>query len=82
MLTLTYFHRVTTDDFRVLLRHLLRNDFVEQTESGGLIVGLAGERVTSSYKFFAVFQENVEYTVRSDSTEIGTLCRLPARRWP
>ena len=77
VLTLTYFHRVSTDDFRVLLRHLLRNDFVEQTESGGLIVGLAGERVTSSYKFFAVFQENVEYTVRSDSTEIGTLCAPP-----
>ena len=40
-------------------------------------MGLAGERVTSSYKFFAVFQENVEYTVRSDSTEIGTLCAPP-----
>lgn len=77
VLTLTYFHRVTTDDFRELLRHLIRNDFVEQTEGGGLIVGLAGERVTSSYKFFAVFQENVEYTVRCDSTEIGTLCAPP-----
>ncbi|MBM6775550.1 DEAD/DEAH box helicase [Olsenella profusa] len=77
VLTLTYFHRVSTDDFRELLRHLLRNDFIEQTEAGGLIVGLAGERVTSSYKFFAVFQENVEYTVRSDSTEIGTLCAPP-----
>ena len=77
VLTLTYFHRVSTDDFRELLRHLVRNDFVEQTEGGGLIVGLAGERVTSSYKFFAVFQENVEYTVRSDSTEIGTLCAPP-----
>ena len=77
VLTLTYFHRVSTDDFRELLRHLIRNDFVEQTEGGGLIVGLAGERVTSSYKFFAVFQENVEYTVRSGSEEIGTLCAPP-----
>ena len=77
VLTLTYFHRVSADDFRELLRHLLRNDFIEQTEGGGLIVGLAGERVTSSYKFYAVFQENVEYTVRCDSTEIGTLCAPP-----
>ena len=77
VLTLTYFHRVSADDFRELLRHLLRCDFIEQTEGGGLIVGLAGERVTSSYKFFAVFQENVEYTVRCDSTEIGTLCAPP-----
>ena len=77
VLTLTYFHRVTTDDFRVLLRHLLEHDYLEQTEGGGLIVGLAGEQVTSSYKFFAVFQENVEYTVRSGSEEIGTLCAPP-----
>ena len=76
-LTLTYFHRVSTDDFRVLLRHLLSRQVIEQTESGGLIVGLAGERLTSSYKFYAVFKENVEYTVRCDSTEIGTLCAPP-----
>ncbi|WP_455137370.1 DEAD/DEAH box helicase [Thermophilibacter sp.] len=77
VLTLTYFHRVSADDFRVLLRHLLERDFLERTETGGLIVGLAGERVTSSYKFFAVFQENVEYTVRAGSEEIGTLCAPP-----
>ncbi len=77
VLTLTPFHRVSTDDFKVLLRHLLMCDFIEKTEEGGLIVGLAGERVTSSYKFFAVFQESVEYTVRCDSQEIGTLCAPP-----
>ena len=77
VLTLTPFHRVTTDDFRVLLRHLLETDHVEQTETGGLIVGLAGERVTNSFKFYAVFQENVEYTVRSDSQEVGTLVQPP-----
>ena len=76
-LTLTYFHRVTTDDFRELLRHLLAHQVIERTETGGLIVGLAGERLTSSYKFYAVFKENVEYTVRCDSTEIGTLCAPP-----
>lgn len=77
VLTLTYFHRVSTDDFRELLRHLLRGGFIEQTEAGGLIVGLAGERLTNSYKFYAVFKENVEYTVRADSTEIGTLVAPP-----
>ncbi len=77
VLTLTYFHRVSADDFRELLRHLLERDFIERTESGGLIVGLAGERVTSSYKFYAVFKENVEYAVRCESTEIGTLVAPP-----
>ncbi len=39
VLTLSYFHRVTQDDFRLLLRHLLETDHIERTEAGGLIVG-------------------------------------------
>ena len=77
VLTLTYFHRVTLDDYRVLLTHLIETDLVERTEGGGLIVGLAGERIVNSFKFYAVFQENEEYTVRSDSQEIGTIVMPP-----
>ncbi len=77
VLTLTYFHRVTQGDYRLLLRHLLETDMIERTEEGGLIVGLAGERVVNSFKFYAVFQENEEYTVRSESQEIGTIVAPP-----
>ena len=77
VLTLTVFRRVSADDFRELSRFLLAHDYVETTEAGGLIVGLAGERVTNNYKFYAVFQENVEYTVRCESQEIGTLVAPP-----
>ena len=77
VLTLTYFHRVTLDDYRVLLAHLIETDLIERTEGGGLIVGLAGERIVNSFKFYAVFQENEEYTVRSDSQEIGTIVMPP-----
>ncbi len=77
VLTLTPFHRVSLDDYRVLLRFLLEKDHIERTESGGLIVGLAGERITNSFKFYAVFQENEEYTVRSESQEIGTIVQPP-----
>lgn len=77
VVTLTYFHRVTLDDYRVLLTHLIETDLIERTEGGGLIVGLAGERIVNSFKFYAVFQENEEYTVRSDSQEIGTIVMPP-----
>ncbi len=77
VLTLSYFHRVSADDLRVLLRHLIETDHIEQTESGGLIVGLAGERVTNSFKFYAVFQENEEFTVRCESSELGTIVNPP-----
>lgn len=77
VLTLSYFHRVSADDFRILLRHLIETDHIEQTEGGGLIVGLAGERYTNSFKFYAVFQENEEFTVRSESAELGTIVNPP-----
>lgn len=77
VLSLSYFHRISKDDYKVLLRHLLKTEHIQQTESGGLIVGLAGERITGSFKFYAVFQENEEYTVRCESHELGTLCKPP-----
>lgn len=77
VLTLTYFHRVSSDDLRCLLRHLIEIDHIEVTEQGGLIVGVAGERIINSHKFYAVFQENEEFTVRCDSSELGTIVNPP-----
>ncbi len=77
VLTLSCFHRITQDDYRLLLRHLLETDHVSRTENGGLILGLAGERVVNNYKFYAVFRENVEYTVRSGSQQLGTIVKPP-----
>lgn len=77
VLRLHYFHRVTQDDYKVLLNHLIKTDHIQQTEQGGLIVGLAGERVVNSFKFYGVFVESEEYTVRSESQELGTVCLPP-----
>ncbi len=77
VLSLRVFQRITKDDYKVLLRHLLETGQIQRTEEGGLMVGLAGERQVNSFKFYAVFQENEEYTVRSASHEIGTLCMPP-----
>ncbi len=77
VLTLTCFHRITQEDYRILLRHLLEIDHISRTENGGLIVGLAGERIVNNYKFYAVFQENIEYSVRSGPEELGTIVKPP-----
>ena len=55
----------------------IATDHIQQTEQGGLIVGLAGERVINSFKFYGVFQESEEYTVRSESQELGTVVSPP-----
>ena len=75
VLTLSYFHNISQDDFKTLLRHLLKTDQLERTEQGGLIVGLAG--VTNSFKFYAVFAENEEFSVHSGSEELGTIVKPP-----
>ncbi len=77
VLSLAYFHRVSMDDYRILLRHLIETDHIQTTEAGGLIVGLAGERVTNSFKFYAVFQDDEEFSVRCDSQELGTVVLPP-----
>lgn len=77
VLTLSYFRWVSQDDYKVLLRHLIKTDQIQLTENGGLIVGLAGERVTNNFKFYAVFQENEEYSVHAESEELGTIVKSP-----
>ena len=77
VLTLSCFHRVSQEDYRILLRHLLDIDHISRKENGGLIVGLTGERIVNNYKFYAVFQENIEYSVRSGSEELGTIVKPP-----
>ena len=77
VLPLTYFHNVSQEDYKVLLRHLIKSNQIQQTENGGLIVGLAGERVVNNFKFYAVFQENVEFSVHAGSEELGTIVKTP-----
>ena len=77
VLSLSSFRNITQDDYRILLRHLIENDHICRTENGGLILGLTGERIVNNYKFYAVFRENIEYSVHSGSEELGTIVKPP-----
>ena len=77
ILTLNCFKGISQDDFRILLRHLIAQDHISLTENKGLIVGITGEHIVNQYKFYAVFQENVEYTVRTSSEQLGTIVKPP-----
>lgn len=73
VLTLAPFREVTQDDFRDLLRHLLAIDHLERTEEGGLILGLAGERIVRNFRFLATFVDTTEWAVKEGSRDIGTV---------
>ncbi|MBO4325913.1 MAG: DEAD/DEAH box helicase [Clostridia bacterium] len=77
VLTLSCFSLISKDDYKLLLLHLIKADHINRTENGGLIVGLSGERIVNNYKFYAVFQENIEYTVYSGSEQLGTIVKPP-----
>ena len=65
------------DTYKELLVSMINDDYIEMTEERGLIVGLKGERIINSYKFYAVFKDSEDYTVRCDSEEIGTITTPP-----
>ncbi|MBQ3879120.1 MAG: DEAD/DEAH box helicase [Oscillospiraceae bacterium] len=77
ILTLSPFLNISPDDFRALLLHLIEIGHIEKTAEGGLIVGLKGEHVVNSYKFYAVFHEDELFTVRCQSQELGTIVAPP-----
>ena len=78
--TLSCFHRVSQEDYRVLLRHLLETGQIQphgDRRAGGRAWQGSGI-VTNSFKFYAVFQENVEYSVRGRAREeLGTIVMPP-----
>ncbi len=77
VLTLSPFKQITEEHFRALLRHLLEIEHLEQTEKGGLIIGIKAENIVSSYRFYATFKDEIEYRVRDKSREIGTIQAAP-----
>ncbi|MBQ8310777.1 MAG: DEAD/DEAH box helicase [Clostridia bacterium] len=77
VLALPPFASVPKEDYKVLVLSMLNNDFLEMTEEKTLIVGLAGERLLRSFKFYAVFKDSEDYTVRCGSDEIGTITTPP-----
>ena len=77
MLSLSPFSAVSKETYRALLVSMLNHDFLEMTEEKGLIVGLAGERLLNSFKFYAVFNDSEDFTVRCESEELGTITTPP-----
>jgi len=77
VLDLPPFVNVSKEKYKELLVSMLNNDFLEMTDEKGLIIGMEGERLLNSFKFYAVFNDSEDFTVRNDSEEIGTITMPP-----
>jgi ATP-dependent Lhr-like helicase len=70
---LSPFKHVDEEDYRILLRHMLKTGMLQLTEERTLLVGLEGEKLINSYKFLATFKAYDEYKVVHGGATIGTL---------
>ena len=78
VLSLPPFAHTSGEDYRQLMISMIRGEFLEMTEEKTLIVGLKGEKLTNNFRFYAVFKDqDVEYSVRCESDEIGTITSPP-----
>jgi ATP-dependent Lhr-like helicase len=77
VLRLPPFTRVPAEDYRQILLWLLDLDYLEKTESGGLIVGLEGEKIINRYSFYSVFPDEENYRVIYGDKELGVIHFIP-----
>lgn len=78
VLTLPAFSgRVTQEEYRLLLRHLVSEDILLRLDDGGIIVGNKGERLTNQYTFYAAFRGEEGWQVFCRDREIGTVDQRP-----
>ena len=73
VLSLPPFVRVEKEDYRSLLVSMVQNDYLELTPEKTLIIGLKGEKLLNNFRFYAVFKDSTDFTVRCGSDEIGTI---------
>lgn len=77
ILSMEAFKNVSREDYRDILVSMIKRGFLELTEEKELIVGLNGERLTNNFKFYAVFKDSEDFTVRQGSEEIGMITSVP-----
>ncbi len=77
VLSLPAFSHIDPADYKALLLYLLQTDHIQHVETGGLIVGLTGEKIVNNFRFLAVFEDDEEYKVYAGTEEIGSITTVP-----
>lgn len=67
------FKEISIQHFKKLLSHMGKVLLIQQLNSGELVLGAEGERLTNSYTFYAVFKTPEEFRIVAGSRTLGTL---------
>lgn len=77
VLTLPSFRSIPEGHYDAFMEYMLSMGQIEQMEEGGLIVGLAGEKIVNNFRFLAVFKDDEEHVVYNGTEEIGSITTVP-----
>lgn len=67
------FKEISVQHFKALLSHMGEIQLIQQLNSGEMVLGIEGERITNSYTFYAVFKTPEEFRIVAGSRPLGTL---------
>lgn len=76
ILTLGCFQHISQEDYKYLLSHMIKQDQLQRTEHGGLIIGREGEKIVNSHKFLTVFLAPGYLLVKDENRTIGTVDKV------
>lgn len=67
------FKEISVEHFKKLLSHMGRVRLIQQINSGELVLGSEGERITNSHTFYAVFKTPEEFRIVAGNKTLGAL---------
>lgn len=67
------FRNVCIDDIKILLHHMGQHQFLTQTSSGELVLGVEGEYHVNQYTFYAVFNTPEEFRIVAGNKTLGSI---------
>ncbi|MBD2784138.1 DEAD/DEAH box helicase [Xenorhabdus sp. DI] len=67
------FQKVDLNNFKTLLRHMGKLQFLTQLSSGELVLGIEGERLVNQYTFYAVFSTPEEFRIVAGNKTLGSV---------
>ncbi|WP_310551092.1 DEAD/DEAH box helicase [Paenibacillus glufosinatiresistens] len=77
VLALPSFREISEEDYEAFVEYQLGMGHIEQMDEGGLILGLAGEKIVNNYRFLAVFKDDEEHVVYNGTEKIGSITTVP-----
>lgn len=75
MLTIPIFSNISQADYKSLLKSALDNNLIEKSETGDIYLGETGEKMLSSYDFYAVFSGTDDFEVFHKTKLIGSISK-------